>query len=54
MMKDPGSLTLVPGLVNFIALYTTARIEEKEMIEKFGDTYRDYMRETKMFIPFVV
>jgi protein-S-isoprenylcysteine O-methyltransferase Ste14 len=54
MMKDPQRLALLFGLVNFIGVYFTARIEEKEMIEKFGDAYREYMKETKMFIPYVV
>jgi protein-S-isoprenylcysteine O-methyltransferase Ste14 len=28
--------------------------EEKEMVEKFGEPYREYMKETKMFIPFLL
>ena len=54
MLKDPGSAQLVLGLVNLIAVWITARIEEKEMVEKFGDDYRAYIKETKMFIPFIV
>ncbi len=54
IMKDPGSWALILGLVTFIGIYFTAWIEEKEMIAKFGDAYRDYMKETKMFIPFIV
>jgi protein-S-isoprenylcysteine O-methyltransferase Ste14 len=33
-------------------LYRT-KIEEKMLIEKFGDEYRDYMKKTKKLIPFV-
>jgi protein-S-isoprenylcysteine O-methyltransferase Ste14 len=40
-------------IVNTIALYLTARVEEGEMIKRFGDEYREYMKKTKMFIPFV-
>jgi len=29
------------------------RVEEKMLIEKFGDEYRDYMRKSKRFIPYV-
>jgi protein-S-isoprenylcysteine O-methyltransferase Ste14 len=53
-LKDPGPAQLVLGLINLIAVWITARIEEVEMVEKFGDDYRAYMKETKMFIPFVV
>ena len=54
MFKDPGTFQLIAGAVNIIALIFTARIEEKEMIKRFGDQYVDYMKETKMFIPFIV
>jgi protein-S-isoprenylcysteine O-methyltransferase Ste14 len=54
MVKDTGSLQLTLGLIYTIAVYITARIEEKEMIAKFGDEYMEYMSETKMFIPFVI
>ena len=39
--------------INTIALYLTARTEEGEVIKKFGDEYKEYMRKTKMFIPFL-
>ncbi len=32
-------------------LYATARMEEKENIQHFGQAYTDYMKTTKMFIP---
>ena len=54
MLKEPGPFQIVLGTINLIAIYLTARIEEKEMIAKFGDDYRVYMDETKMFIPFIV
>jgi protein-S-isoprenylcysteine O-methyltransferase Ste14 len=54
MMKDPGPFSLILGLVNFVAVYFTARVEEREMIGKFGDAYREYIRETKMFIPYII
>lgn len=46
--------SIIAGLVNLIALGVTAYIEEKEMVEKFGQQYNDYMKETKMFIPFIL
>jgi protein-S-isoprenylcysteine O-methyltransferase Ste14 len=54
MLKDPKLAQLILGLINLIAIYITARIEENEMIAKFGDEYRTYMKETKMFFPFVI
>jgi len=54
MMKNPGPAQLILGVINLVAVYITARIEENEMITKFGDDYRSYMKETKMFIPFVL
>jgi protein-S-isoprenylcysteine O-methyltransferase Ste14 len=54
MLKNPEKVQLFLGIVNLIAVYITARIEENEMIAKFGDQYRIYMKETKMFIPFIV
>jgi protein-S-isoprenylcysteine O-methyltransferase Ste14 len=54
ILKDPEPVQLVLGGINLIAVYITARIEENEMIAKFGDNYRLYMTETKMFIPFII
>ena len=54
MLKDPGPPQLILGVINLIAVYFTARIEENEMMAKFGYDYRAYMQETKMFIPFVI
>jgi protein-S-isoprenylcysteine O-methyltransferase Ste14 len=51
--KDPslvgGGLAL--GATAF--LLATARVEESENIRYFGAAYRAYMRQTKMFIPFL-
>ena len=54
MLKDPGSIQLILGVINLAAIWFTARIEEREMISKFGVAYSDYMKETKMFIPFIL
>jgi protein-S-isoprenylcysteine O-methyltransferase Ste14 len=54
MLKDPGKFQLILAAVNLVAVYFTARIEEGEMITKFGEEYRTYMTESKMFIPFVL
>jgi protein-S-isoprenylcysteine O-methyltransferase Ste14 len=36
-----------------LCLYATARIEEKENITTFGVTYLEYMKNSKMFIPYL-
>jgi protein-S-isoprenylcysteine O-methyltransferase Ste14 len=54
MLKNPEPLQLILGVINLIAVYFTAHIEENEMISKFGEAYREYMKETKMFIPFIL
>lgn len=54
MMKNISLPAISAGLVNLVALWFTARTEEKEMIAKFGRQYRNYMEETKMFIPFIL
>jgi protein-S-isoprenylcysteine O-methyltransferase Ste14 len=40
-------------LIISVALFITCKIEEKEMIKKFGDDYRAYISITKMFIPYL-
>jgi protein-S-isoprenylcysteine O-methyltransferase Ste14 len=54
MLKDPGRIQIILGLINLIAVYITSLIEEQEMIAKFGDEYKTYMKESKMFLPFIL
>lgn len=54
MFKDPGLFQIIFGIVNAIAVFLTARIEEKEMISRFGNNYIEYMGETRMFIPWIL
>jgi protein-S-isoprenylcysteine O-methyltransferase Ste14 len=46
-----------PGLALAAAvtalLFVTGRVEEQEDIAFFGEAYREHMKKTKMFIPFV-
>lgn len=51
MLKDTGNNQLILGGINLIAVFLTSKIEEKEMIARFGNAYIQYMAETKMFIP---
>lgn len=53
-LKNPlDCVSLSFGLINALVLYFTAREEEREMINRFGDEYKAYMRNSKMFIPFI-
>lgn len=40
------------NLVHF--LYLTALFDEKECVKYFGNRYREYMKRTKRFIPFII
>jgi protein-S-isoprenylcysteine O-methyltransferase Ste14 len=53
-LKKIETIQIILVIVNSLALYLTCRIEEKEMIEKFGDEYRGYMKKSKMLIPFIL
>jgi len=45
-------LMLYPVMV--VMYIRLAKREENHMLKEFGEEYREYMRTTKMFIPFVV
>ncbi len=53
VLKNIGLLPVVIGIASTGAALITARIEEKDCIEKFGEEYRAYMERTKRFIPFI-
>ena len=54
-LKRPASL---PGLGLVVAasacLWLTARADEEECKRVFGSDYADYMRQTRMFVPYVI
>jgi len=52
-LKDVSVFATVLLVVEIIFLYLTARIEEKENLVRFGESYAEYMQHTHMFIPFV-
>ncbi|MBI4428578.1 MAG: isoprenylcysteine carboxylmethyltransferase family protein [Ignavibacteriales bacterium] len=51
-LKDPGLAGFIMAAANSTLLTVTARIEENENAERFGDEYRTYRATTKMFIPY--
>lgn len=52
LIQWPTIITLVMFPFLVYMYYRLARREEKEMIEKFGNEYREYMKRTHMFLPF--
>ncbi len=52
-LKDPSLPGIIILLLIFSFTFATAKVEENENIERFGETYRAYMEQTKMFIPFL-
>jgi protein-S-isoprenylcysteine O-methyltransferase Ste14 len=51
--KAPGLLGGCLAGVATVFLYATARADEMECMAYFGDSYREYMKATKRFVPFL-
>ena len=54
MLKNISVITVSLTVVIIIFIVFTAKIEEKENINFFGSDYEDYMKRTKMFVPFII
>lgn len=54
LLKSLSMSTLLLAGIATLALVVTARREEAENLARFGQEYRDYMKETRRFVPFVV
>ncbi|MDP4240744.1 MAG: isoprenylcysteine carboxylmethyltransferase family protein [Bacteroidota bacterium] len=52
-LKNPTLSLFFIALISTNFLYFTSKLDEKECINYFGDKYRNYMKNTKMFIPFI-
>jgi protein-S-isoprenylcysteine O-methyltransferase Ste14 len=52
--KSPSLLDGCIAVVATAFLYATARADENECLVKFGGEYAEYMKATKMFIPFIL
>jgi protein-S-isoprenylcysteine O-methyltransferase Ste14 len=52
-LKDISIFSTILLVVEIIFLYLTARIEEKENLVRFGESYAEYMQATRMLIPFI-
>jgi protein-S-isoprenylcysteine O-methyltransferase Ste14 len=51
--KQVSLITTVLVLVATVSIVATGKVEERENIQKFGDAYVEYMKATKMFIPYL-
>jgi protein-S-isoprenylcysteine O-methyltransferase Ste14 len=51
--KQPSWAGICLAVIATVFLTLTAKIEERENIAYFGDSYQTYMHRTKMFIPFL-
>ena len=48
----PTDLVLTIAIVSTIYIYIGTQLEEKKLIEEFGEAYRDYQKKVKMLFPF--
>jgi protein-S-isoprenylcysteine O-methyltransferase Ste14 len=53
-LKNITVTLLVVSLISTVCLFLTALSDEKECREFFGDSYRNYMKRSKRFIPFLI
>lgn len=53
-LKEINMVTALITAGITLAVYLTCKIEEKEMIAKFGEEYRQYMKITRLWIPFII
>ena len=52
-LKNTMLMLFFVALLSSVFLYMTALADEKECIRFFGQSYREYMKRSKMFIPFL-
>jgi protein-S-isoprenylcysteine O-methyltransferase Ste14 len=52
-LKNTTVLLFLISLLSSVFLFLTAMFDEKECITYFGEKYKDYMKRTKRFVPFL-
>lgn len=52
-LKSLSWLTVVFVVLATVFLIATAKVEEIENMQYFGEAYHEYMKQTKLFIPFL-
>ncbi len=53
LLKNVNWIGILLAVLTTILLIITARKEEIENIQFFGENYQEYMKRTKMFVPFI-
>jgi len=53
MLKHITAREIIITMLTSLFLFLAARMEERENINFFGESYSDYMKGTRMFIPFI-
>lgn len=53
-LKNSTFLLLIVALLSTLFLYIAAVYDEKECVKYFGQKYSEYIKRTKMFIPFIL
>ncbi|MCU1717871.1 methyltransferase family protein [Pseudomonas sp. 5P_3.1_Bac2] len=51
--KQPNGLSWTLAGIATVALYLTAKFDEAECLQQFGDAYSEYMQRSKMFVPWM-
>ena len=54
LFKSPSFIGFALALGASVLLAATAKADEAECIECFGTAYRQYMQQTRMFIPYIL
>ncbi|MBK7096881.1 MAG: isoprenylcysteine carboxylmethyltransferase family protein [Saprospiraceae bacterium] len=54
LLKSTSFELLAVSIISTLFLYLTAIFDEKECIHFFGDKYIEYMKRSKMFIPYLL
>ena len=54
LLKNVNWIGVVLAVVNTILLILTAKKEEIENVQYFGEKYQEYMKHTKMFVPYIL
>jgi protein-S-isoprenylcysteine O-methyltransferase Ste14 len=53
-LKDISWISVFLVLVASVSLHRTAKADERECVQYFGDKYKKYIEQTERFIPFVL
>lgn len=52
-LKNPSIINIIIACISTIFLFLTSVKDEKECIAYFGESYKSYMKRSRMFVPFI-